>query len=283
MEIIEYKKQFVSELSSRYPNEEIHSFFHILAEEFLNKTRFQLSLETSLTLSEIQHQQFENALHRLKQFEPIQYVIGTTEFYGIPFKVSPATLIPRPETEELVDWVLSSGHKIPNSKLKVLDIGTGSGCIAISIAKNLTNASVSAIDFSKEALKIAANNAKSNAVEILFYEMDILTTSSLPDKYDIIVSNPPYVRELEKKMMQPNVIEYEPASALFVEDNNPFIFYEKIAHLAIKNLTANGLLYFEINEYLSKDLKQLLEFIGFSEVICKKDMFGKPRMIRCKL
>ncbi|MDT0555168.1 peptide chain release factor N(5)-glutamine methyltransferase [Patiriisocius hiemis] len=283
MKITNYKKYFVSQLSSRYPTEEILSFFYILAEVFLNKTRFQLSLDTNATLTEIQHQQFENGLQRLKQNEPIQYIVGVTEFYGIPFKVTPATLIPRPETEELVDWILNSEINIQHSELKILDIGTGSGCIAISLAKNLTTASVSAIDFSKEALTIAAGNAKNNKVEVSFHQIDVLATNSLPDKYDIIVSNPPYVRELEKKMMQANVTEYEPSSALFVEDDNPFIFYEKITYLAKKHLTSNGLLYFEINEYLSEELMQLIESIGFSGVICKKDMFGKPRMIRCKL
>ena len=218
---------------------------------------------------------------RLKTHEPIQYILGETQFYGLPFIVTPATLIPRPETEELVDWVVSE-FLHHNSELKLLDVGTGTGCIAISLAKNIPNATVSALDISKEALQVASQNAKINKVKVNFMESDIVKVKTLPQKYDVIVSNPPYVRNSEKKKMQKNVLDFEPSSALFVGDDNPLVFYSKITELASKYLNPNGLLFFEINEYLSKELIQLLEKEFFINIELKKDVFGKDRMIKAK-
>ena len=216
----------------------------------------------------------------MRHFEPIQYILGETEFYGLPFKVTPATLIPRPETEELVDWIIANCNKNPKT---LLDIGTGSGCIAIALAKNLPAVKVSAMDISEEALKVASENAIYNKVTVNFSKKDILGTSTLPQKYDVIISNPPYVRNSEKEMMQKNVLDFEPASALFVEDDNPLLFYSKIAKLAKNYLNPNGFLFFEINEYLSKEVIQLLERESFSEIELKQDFFGKDRMIKCTL
>jgi release factor glutamine methyltransferase len=218
------------------------------------------------------------ASNRLQHFEPIQYILGETEFYGLPFKVTPATLIPRPETEELVDWILAHYNK--NHKT-LLDIGTGSGCIAITLAKNLPSLEISAMDISEETLKIASENAKDHKVGVIFSKVDILNALALPQKYDIIVSNPPYVRNSEKKNMQKNVLDYEPTMALFVEDDNPLLFYSKIAALAKNYLNPKGFLFFEINEYLGKEVIQLLKRESFSEIELKKDFFGKDRMIKC--
>jgi release factor glutamine methyltransferase len=218
----------------------------------------------------------------LKKEKPIQYILGETEFYGLPFLVNENTLIPRPETEELVEWILeSTKYEEQNTKLNVLDIGTGSGCIAISLAKNLPSAQVSAIDVSEKALATAHKNAKINKVDVNFILKNILETESLDEKYDVIVSNPPYVRNLEKEEIKPNVLEYEPHLALFVEDNDALLFYRKIAALAKKNLSENGKLYFEINQYLGKETVRLLEGMDFKNVILKKDVYGNDRMISC--
>jgi len=280
----ELKSQFLKELSGIYPSEEVQSFFNILSEYFLNYTRLDTALKSAEIISEEHQEQFQKATLRLKKFEPIQYIIGETEFYGLPFKVTPATLIPRPETEELVQWIVDEYQEVSqNEPLHFLDIGTGSGCIAIALAHSVPQAHVSAIDFSPKALEIAARNAQLNQTSINFFEFDVLKNKELPLKYDVIVSNPPYVRELEKKMMQPNVLSFEPDSALFVSDEDPLLFYRKIAELGEQYLTLNGRLFFEINEYLSKELIELLTAIGFSEIIVREDIFGKKRMLSCKL
>ena len=284
MTLKELKSQFSKELSGVYPSEEVQSFFTLLSEFILNYTRLDTVLKASEIISEENQQQFLEAIRRLKQFEPIQYIIGATEFYGLPFKVTPATLIPRPETEELVQWILEEYlAESQNQSLHFLDIGTGSGCIAIALAKNLPSIKISALDISKPALQVAQENAQNNQAAVTFFELDILKASALPETYNLIVSNPPYVRELEKKMMQPNVLSFEPESALFVSNVDPLLFYRKIAELAKQHLTPNGLLFFEINEYLGKELIELLLSIGFSEITVKKDIFNKDRMLSCKL
>lgn len=282
MRISELKKQFTVSLSGSYPSEEIASFFTILSEYYLGLSRLQLAMDAEKEIAVEDVEKFEEVIKRLQDQEPIQYIIGETEFFGLPFKVNKHTLIPRPETEELVEWILSnSKFRTQNSEL--LDIGTGSGCIAISLAKKLPYAKVSAMDFSAEALKMAAMNAKRNEVVVDFIEKDVLALQSLPKQYDVIVSNPPYVRELEKEMMQKNVLEHEPDSALFVSDEEPLLFYRAIALLAKAALKPYGKLYFEINEYLGKQMFELLEQLGFVNVEVKKDIFGKDRMIKCNL
>ncbi|CAM3426732.1 peptide chain release factor N(5)-glutamine methyltransferase [Aequorivita lipolytica] len=278
MKISELKSNFKTTLSGLYPSEEIQSFFNILSEEYLNLSRIEVALHPEKTISTEDAEKFQEALLQLKNYKPIQYIIGETEFYGLPFKVNKHTLIPRPETEELVEWILSKQKLIT-----ILDIGTGTGCIAISLAKNLPNSKISALDISKEALKIAHQNAKLNKVEVEFFQADILKTKTLPKQYDVIVSNPPYVRELEKKQMQQNVLKYEPDSALFVKDEDPLLFYRAISQLAKTNLKANGKLFFEINEYLADELTQLLKSKGFQNIEVKKDIFGKDRMLKCSL
>ena len=188
----------------------------------------------------------------------------------------------------MVEWIISNSEGLrqaqsdKSAKLKLLDIGTGSGCIAISLAKNLQNAEVSAIDVSEKALATANKNAEINEVEVNFILKNILETEDLEHQFDIMVSNPPYVRNLEKAEIKPNVLEFEPHLALFVDDNDALLFYRKIAELAKKNLSENGRLYFEINQYLGKETVELLENLGFKEVILKKDIYGNDRMISCK-
>jgi len=290
MTIKKLKEHFNQELKALYPSEEIQSFFSILSETVLGYTRFQVSLNGDEELSEENKLKFKDALARLKNNEPIQYITGETEFFGLPFKVNKHTLIARPETEELVEWMLKiipplSGARgvLAQEEYAVLDIGTGSGCIAITLAKHLENATISALDISEEALLIAGQNAKINEVTVTFFQTDILSAKVLPRQYDVIVSNPPYVRDLEKQKMQKNVLEYEPEIALFVTNDDPLLFYRTIAQLAKKYLKPNGFLIFEINEYLSDEMKSMLETMGFQDIEIKKDIFKKPRMLKCNL
>ncbi|HPE83303.1 MAG TPA: peptide chain release factor N(5)-glutamine methyltransferase [Aequorivita sp.] len=278
----ELRTSFKIALSGLYPSEEIQSFFNILSEKYLNLSRIEIALNPERVISEEVSEKYQKALLRLKNYEPVQYIIGETEFYGLPFKVNKHTLIPRPETEELVEWIIvTSEFRIQDSGL--LDIGTGSGCIAISLAKNLPDSKISALDISDGALKIARKNAEMNKVEVDFFQTDILNTKTLPKKYDVIVSNPPYVRELEKKQMQQNVLNYEPDSALYVKNDDPLLFYRVISQLAKKHLQPNGKLFFEINEYLADELTELLKSEDFKNIEVKKDIFGKNRMIKCNL
>ena len=282
----EFKLFFNEALSAIYPKTEIDSFFFILMEKKLKLQRIDTVLKSDFLITEKNLIDLKNIVKRLQKEEPIQYIIGNTEFYGLPFLVDKNTLIPRTETEELVAWVLDEIKVFTNNKiteLSILDIGTGTGCIPISLAKNLTSLNISAIDISPEALLIAKQNAILNKVIIEFIELDILGAKSLPQEYDVIISNPPYVRELEKKEIKNNVLENEPHLALFVADENPLIFYNKIADLAKKQLSENGMLFFEINQYLGKETINMLVKKGFKNIQLKKDLFGNDRMIKCVL
>jgi release factor glutamine methyltransferase len=279
-----YKKIFLQELSSLYDEQEIESFFYLTLEFYHNKKRIDLALDPNMEMDAMQILRWESVLVELKKEKPIQYILGETEFYGLPFLVNENTLIPRPETEELVEWIMESkNYEIQSKKLRILDIGTGSGCIAISLAKNIPNAKISAIDVSEKALNIAKKNAKINEVNVDFILKNVLETEVLEDTFDIIVSNPPYVRNLEKAEIKPNVLEYEPHIALFVEDTDALLFYKKIAQLAKVNLSENGILFFEINQYLGKETIELLENLGFKNIQLKKDIYGNDRMISCCL
>lgn len=292
MTLTELKNNFKAALKSIYPKEEIDSFFYLLMDFKLQLKRVDIALNPTKTISDSDLLFFTDALKKLEQEIPIQYIIGATEFYGLPFYVNEHVLIPRPETEELVQLIIEQvkgirqkvKNRVPltqNSKpLTLLDIGTGSGCIAISLAKNLPNIEVWALDISKDALKVARKNAGLNNVNINFLNENILTLKTLPQQFDIIVSNPPYVRMQEKQKMNNNVLKNEPCLALFVEDYNPLLFYDKIADLAIKNLNKKGVLFFEINQYLGKETMRLLEKKGFANTEVHKDIFGNERMIR---
>ena len=281
MLIKNYRTQFIKELSSIFDEKEIESFFYIILEAFHELKRVDLVLNPDLELDNLQILQWETVLSQLKEQKPIQYILGETEFFGLPFYVNENTLIPRPETEELVEWILSNNRiNKSTNQLKILDIGTGSGCIAISLAKNLPNAQVFAIEVSGKALETAKKNAELNNVKVIFIEKNILETEDLLDNFDIIVSNPPYVRNLEKQEIHKNVLEYEPHLALFVEDNDALLFYRKITALATKNLFENGQLYFEINQYLGKEMIKLLEKYNSKNIELKKDIYGNDRMIK---
>ena len=281
MKLSQLKINFTTVLQGVYDKEEVHCFFYILCDFFLQYSRFEVSMALDTIVSAKNITAFDMALLRLKKQEPIQYILGCTAFYGLSFKVNEHTLIPRPETEELVDWVLSNLHD-QDSMLDILDIGTGSGCIAIALAKNIPTARVSGIDISEKALEVAQENAVKNQVLVSFCEKDILETTALKNKYDVMVSNPPYVRQLEKKAMNANVLDYEPGVALFVPNEDPLLFYRKIAQLAMVSLQTRGWLYFEINEYLSKEMDVLLKDIGFANIEIKKDFREVPRMIKCQ-
>lgn len=276
----ELKKKFHNQLSDLFPKTEIDSFFYFLLEEYTGLKRIDLTLQPNYNISDENVNAFDQALDRLKKEEPIQYIIGKTEFYGFPFIVNKHTLIPRPETEELVSWILNTIQTSNKKPIQILDIGTGSGCIPIALKKNNPDVSIYTLDISSEALEVAKQNAERNNVSIHFIHKDILTTSDLNQSFDIIISNPPYVRELEKKEMKNNVLKYEPELALFVSNENPLIFYQKIAQLALKSLTKNGVLFFEINEYLFFETEKLLLEIGFHSIEIKKDIFGKNRFIK---
>ena len=286
MTLKNFRTYFTDTLKEIYPKTEIDTFFFLLIEEKLNLQRVDSAMQPDFLIIDAILSELKVILKRLLKEEPIQYIIGNTEFYGLPFKVNKNTLIPRPETEELVEWVLKEVTELQIRKIEkisILDIGTGTGCIPISLAKNLSNSSISAIDVSGDALKVAQQNATLNNVEISFLEMDILETKELPQQYNLIVSNPPYIRELEKGEIKNNVLENEPHLALFVEDNNPLIFYSKIADLARIHLKKGGILFFEINQYLGKETVEMLKQKDYNTITLKKDLFGNDRMVKAIL
>lgn len=286
MRIKDIQNIFHKELDAIYGKNEVDSFFFMLTEAYFSLERFALALDPEFTITKEQETPIFAALSELKLEKPIQHILGKAHFFGLEFVVNEHTLIPRPETEELVQWILESVKRLPNVKLQILDIGTGSGCIPIALKKNVPNAELYAIDISEKALEIARENAIMNNVSIQFEQADVLQLTDFnvfQEKnmsFDIIVSNPPYVRNLEKKMMQKNVLDYEPYTALFVEDDNPLIFYNKIADLAKMCLKPTGSLYFEINQYLGKEMITLLEEKQFKDMELKKDIFNVDRMVK---
>lgn len=271
----------ISEITSVYEENEAKSIVYLLLEHYLNLSKTDILLDNFVN----QPFDFQDIIIRLKAQEPVQYIIGETEFYGRKFKVTPDTLIPRPETEELVQLVVSSWPlavgSVAQSPITVLDLGTGSGCIAISLACELPNAQVYAYDISEKVLKIAKENANRNNVNVIFEQLDILNFPpfSFPP-FSIIVSNPPYVMNAEKSEMEQNVLDYEPHLALFVEDSNPLIFYKAIAEFAYKNLIIKGLCVVEINQVFGLETAELFWNQGFRYVEVVKDMFGKDRMVK---
>ena len=274
MKLKDLKKDFITKLAITYPNEEILSIFKILCKQYMNMSPAKLLLAGEELINNKQIDMFSKAIIKLLSEEPIQYILETTSFYGLEFICSPSALIPRPETEELVDWIVKS----ETNEIKILDIGTGTGCISVSLA-NRNGFVVDALDVSSSALELAKQNAKKNEVDINFIEADIFEYIS-DKQYDLIVSNPPYIRNLEKKKMQNNVLNFEPQLALFVEDDDPLVFYNSILQFANSNLYEKGSVYFEINENFSKEMESLLYSYGFTEIELKKDSFGKNRFIR---
>lgn len=269
-----------SALTEIYSESEIHALSTQILEKITGLPKSRLLVDSSIHLTDNQQEEADSIIEKLKNYEPIQYILGEAEFYGSIFKVNPSVLIPRPETEELVEWIETSADV---SNGKILDIGTGSGCIPIVLKKKFPQAEVSALDISAEALKIARENAELNGVYIDFIQKDIFGINELDKKYDVIVSNPPYVLESDKREMQTAVLEYEPHLALFVPDTDPLIFYRKIASLAKNHLTENGKLYFEIHQGQAENCIKLLESLGFKHITLRKDLSGNDRMIRAEI
>ncbi len=275
------RKTYINRLSEIYPSSEITSIFRLLVAHRLHLDSAALVLEEKKELLPKDSAYFQKALERLQEKEPVQYIVGETYFYNLKLRVNSEVLIPRPETEELVAWIISDVEKYNKNKtIRTLDIGTGSGCIAISLAKNLPNIEVWAIDISPKALQVAKENANTHQVAVHFLEADILKTDELPKTYDMIISNPPYVRRQERSQMHGNVLQFEPDQALYVSDDNPLLFYKKIIVLAAKCLNEKGCLYFEINQYLGKEVVQLLAQNGYKNIELRKDFLGNNRMLK---
>lgn len=276
-------KKIHQNLKAIYDENEILSFRNIIFEEILNINKTEYFTSKDKKLSPQQIALVDNTIEQLKEFKPIQYIVGQTEFYNLSFKLTPAVLIPRPETEELVDLILKN-ENLENKN--ILDIGTGSGCIAISIAKN-AKCKMFAIDISEDALTIAKRNAENNNANVIFLQKDIIETNPIENDgktvfFDLIVSNPPYVRESEKSLMKKNVLDYEPHTALFVDDDNALVFYEKIAEFAQKYLKKEGKIYVEINENLWFEAIEAFKKFNFNDFNLRKDIFGKRRFLRIK-
>ncbi|CAN5140153.1 peptide chain release factor N(5)-glutamine methyltransferase [soil metagenome] len=255
---------------------EINSITFLLMEKLFSLTRMEVILEKNVKIEKEQINSINDIITKLKEHHPVQYILGETEFYGLKIKVTPDVLIPRPETEELVELIINE-NALPD--LQVLDIGTGTGCIAIALKKYLNSAKLFAIDFTQAAIKVAAENALRNEVEVNFWILDIFSDLHLNKQFDIIVSNPPYVLEKEKIHMNKNVLMHEPHSALFVPDEEPLKFYLKIIQLSKNLLTAKGKIYFEINEGYGFELKEQMIKNGFIDVDLIKDMQNKDRII----
>ena len=274
MTLQDFKLKMISELSSIYEMDELNSIFNLLSEDYLKISRSKILLADEIDLNESNQTLFLNALERLKTHEPIQYVLGKTTFMDLEFKVNNSVLIPRPETEELVRLML----KEDLDGKEILDIGTGSGCIAVSLAKNLSNAKVSALDISKDALEVAKENAILNNVSVEFINADIFEYKS-DKKYDIIVSNPPYVTKSEKGLMKQNVLSYEPELALFVDDVSPLKYYESILNFSLNNLHSQGQIFFETNENYKYESNKLAQNYEYNIIEFKLDSHKKNRFL----
>ncbi|WP_222984401.1 peptide chain release factor N(5)-glutamine methyltransferase [Flagellimonas meishanensis] len=290
---------FRKELQQLYSREEIDSFFHRSVEHFLGLERFVLVLRPHISLTKEEEQPLFETLAQLKKEKPIQYILGKAHFMDMELVVNENVLIPRPETEELVQWILDDVVSLKSevrsqrkdekkgedftlhpSPFSILDIGTGSGCIAIALAKHLPAARVVALDISEKALEVASDNARNNQVDVEFIQQDVLSPELELDEFDVIVSNPPYVREKEKDQMKNNVKAFEPYIALFVPDDDPLKFYRAIIQLANSHLRQKGKLYFEVNQYLGERARELLKAHDFSEIELRKDIFDNHRMLK---
>ena len=279
MTIKDQYQQILSALVNLYPEPEAKNITYLIFNFIFNYNRYQVHQNFNTAVKEKQYAKIKNIVDELKQYKPIQYIFKKTEFYNCIIKVSEDVLIPRPETEELLHWVIKDSFK---KESRILDIGTGSGCIAIALAKNIPDSTITATDISEKAIETAQYNAIQNNVEIKFYQADIFHMSEdfPPGKFDILVSNPPYVREFEKKEMKPNVLKWEPPLALFVPDSKPLIFYNTIIPLANNILESKGQIFLEINENFSKEIKDILADYNFMSIEIRKDVSGKYRMAK---
>lgn len=280
MNFKQLEQNFIDQLRLLYGEEEAKEMYGLVVHQISGWGRTQLLMNAGQEVLPNDYLRYNAVLEELKSGKPLQHILEEAWFYGLKFKVSDAVLIPRPETEELVQWILQSLPKKGDRHRHILDIGTGSGCIAVALKKNSSLIDVHALDVSEAALAIAKFNALTNEADINFIHADILSYRT-ERKYDLIVSNPPYIKEDEMGAMHQNVLRYEPHLALFVTNDNPLIFYKSIADFATINLTDGGMLFFEINEYLGEETLQLLEDKGFVNIVLKQDMQGKDRMICC--
>ena len=267
-----------TKLGSYYTTGEVTALSRILATELLEIKESTYFLKDPVSLTHEQQQQLDKALERLQEHTPIQHILGYENFSGLRFKVNSNVLIPRPETQELVTWIESEA----NGKERILDIGTGSGCIAISLASRLPHSTVEAWDISSEALAVAQENSRINNTRVIFNQRDILTYYPTNEQFDIIVSNPPYIKEEEKEAMEANVLQWEPHLALFVPDNDPLLFYRTIAKKAITMLVPGGSIYFEINRAYGKETCEMLAELGYSNIELRKDFADNDRMVRAE-
>lgn len=274
------EKKFVKELDGLYDAEEAGALAVLTLGHLCRLSRGQVLLKKTQALDPQTETSLEIILQELVTGKPLQYILGETEFYGLRFLVNPSVLIPRPETEELVDWILRETAKRPELR-SLLDIGTGSGCIPVAVKKSRPQLEVSAIDISADALETAMRNATLNKAPITFRQLDMLNHSeALSGPFSVIVSNPPYIAAREKEQMHPNVLRFEPHTALFVGDSDPLVFYRSIGRFALTRLEPGGMLFFEINEHLGPETVALLGDIGFTDIELRKDLNGKDRMIR---
>lgn len=267
-----------NELSGYYPDSEVSAIAKSLLTDVFHLSALDLYAGKDNDFSSENLNRLNDIVMRLKSYEPLQYILGETYFCGLKFEVSPSVLIPRPETAELIDWVLSDYNGAAG--MKVLDIGTGSGCIPISLASLMDRPKVFAWDISEDALKVARRNSIKNNVEVDFRNVDVLGEEIPAIEVDIIVSNPPYIGESEKNVMDKNVLDWEPELALFVPDNDPLVFYRRIALLGMDILKEKGVLYFEINQLYGPDTVDMLIDIGYKDIELRKDMSGNDRMIK---
>ena len=270
-------KKIRHELAEYYSESETNALIQIIAIDILGISNTAFFLRDEIAITPTQEEVVTQCIERLKKWEPIQYIIGETEFCNHKFKVNPSVLIPRPETSELVRWIIAETAQKPCS---ILDIGTGSGCIAISLDKELPQAQVRAWDISDKAIETARSNNALNSTNVTFEHCDILDYTPEEAQFEIIVSNPPYIKEVEKENMESNVLDWEPATALFVPDNDPLLFYRAIAVKARTMLTSGGKLYFEINREYGAEICSLLASLGYSDIELRKDFADNDRMIR---
>lgn len=268
-------------LSGLYPEGEIEQFIFLIFNHLLKYSKIDIHLNAQAQVSDEIFQQADLITSQLKDFQPIQYIIGETEFYGLRILLNQHVFIPRQETEELVQWIISNNH---GKHLRILDVGTGSGCIAVALARFIQNSAVDALDISLQALEIAEKNAFMNGVRVDFLQYDILGNEDFPfdGVYDIIVCNPPYVLMSEKNSAGRNVTVFEPHTAIFVDDDDPLIYYHAVAKTGRRYLRGGGHLYFETNEALGREVLALLKNYGYSEILLKRDINNKDRMIKAK-
>lgn len=278
IETVDYIKNSLKDI---YPPGEIGSFTRLILEQVCGLKPHNLLFCKDKQLSETEKSTIRQIVERLKVQEPIQYVLGTADFYGQSFFVNPSVLIPRPETEELVERVILDYE---DKEVKILDVGTGSGCIGITLKRHLKNSEIIAVDISAPALETARKNARHLGAPVIFIRTDILSLEksdlNIPFIFDVIVSNPPYVKNSEKACMEKNVLDHEPHQALFVPNDDPLIFYRQIARLGKKKLKKEGRLYFEINAQCGPAMQEMLEHEGYKEIELFQDIFGKDRIIK---